>query len=49
MVTPAGRLMAGVLASNRTLPAGVEHLADLRGFLELELGALQSAGSPEAA
>lgn len=46
---PAHPDMAGVLASNRPLPAGVEHLADLRGFLELELGALQAAGSPEAA
>jgi hypothetical protein len=43
--------MAGVLASNRPLPADVTHLSHLRGFLERELGALRgrSAGSGEAA
>lgn len=33
--------MAGVLASNRPLPADVTHLAHLRGWFERELGALQ--------
>jgi hypothetical protein len=48
---PAHPDMAGVLAANRPLPAGVTHLSQLRGFLESELTALQAAGagSPEAA
>jgi hypothetical protein len=32
--------MTAFLASNRTIPAGVRHLADLRSFLEHELAAL---------
>jgi hypothetical protein len=43
--------MAGVLASNRPLPADVTHLSHLKGFLERELSALRAraAGSGEAA
>jgi hypothetical protein len=37
---PAHPDMAGVLASNRALPAGVTHLSQLRGYLEHELDAL---------
>ncbi|MCC6650464.1 MAG: hypothetical protein IT348_04880, partial [Candidatus Eisenbacteria bacterium] len=32
--------MTALLASNRPLPEGVRHLADLRAFLERELDAL---------
>ena len=35
--------MTALLASNRPLPDGVRHLADLRGFLERELDAQQAA------
>ena len=35
--------MTALLASNRPLPAGVRHLADLRGFLERELDAAAEA------
>jgi type I phosphodiesterase/nucleotide pyrophosphatase len=43
--------MAGVLASNRPLPADVTHLSQLKRFLERELDALRArpAGSGEAA
>ncbi len=37
---PAHPDMAAILATNRDLPAGVRHLADLRGFLESELDQL---------
>lgn len=42
---PAHPDMAGVLASNRPLPADVTHLSQLRGFLEHELDAMALAGS----
>jgi len=38
---PAHPDMAGLLAANRPLPAGVTHLSHLRGFLERELDAAQ--------
>jgi hypothetical protein len=38
--------MAGILASNRPLPADVTHLAHLRGFLERELDAALGAPAP---
>ena len=37
--------MAGILAANRPLPAGVTHLAHLRPFLERELDAALGAGT----
>ncbi len=40
---PAHPDMAGVLASNRALPAEVTHLSHLRAFLERELDALHAA------
>jgi len=53
---PAHPDMAGLLASNRPLPADVTHLAHVRGFLERELEAAAPAapaarrtGSPGAA
>ncbi len=46
---PAHSDMPGVLASNRPLPADVTHLAQLRGFLERELGALRAADALERA
>lgn len=48
---PAHPDMAGILASNRPLPAEVTHLADLRGHLERLLDALgpAAASGPEAA
>ena len=48
---PAHPDMAGILASNRPLPADVTHLAHLRGHLERLLDALATpaASGPEAA
>ena len=48
---PAHPDMAGVLASNRPLPADVTHLSQLRGLFERELSAMLAAhaGDPEAA
>jgi hypothetical protein len=47
---PAHPDMAGILASNRPLPAGVTHLSHLRAFLEreVELAGATAAADPRA-